>query len=102
VAVRTGIMSICIGALTAIGVFGAGAEYVLGVRFSSTVPLEIDRTGVDGMLFPSAICVKGLRGDSVSPGVLALKDNFLTGRLGVPKPLPPESVYLFHQRQHVR
>jgi hypothetical protein len=69
---------------------------VLGVWFSSLVPLDIDRMGVDGMLFPGVICVKGLRGVSVSPGVLALKDNFLMGRLGVCKPLLPESVFLFH------
>lgn len=63
---RAGVVAICIGALTVIGVLGVNTTIVLGVRFSSSEQLKMGCTDVDGMLFPIAICVKGSRGASVS------------------------------------
>ena len=86
-----GVTAICIGAVIVAGVFGLSAANVLGVLFSSSVSLETGRAGIDETLFPGMIWAKGLRGVSASRRVLALKDNFLTGRPAMSKPLLPES-----------
>lgn len=89
-----GVTANCIGAVTVAGVFGLSPANVLGILFSSSVPLEVGRAGAGETLFPGMIWAKGLRGVSASRRVLALKDNFLTGRPAMSKPLLPESARL--------